>query len=313
MLAEIERNVIDGFYTDRNIPFNPFDDKGHNWCSNPKRDVYCELPEEMYRGVGTEEELAQRQPLRSGIAGLPVGLSSLADADPKPVTDLDKVIVYLDSLTGNGKIVEKTSGIVTGVSFFANRKAIDDDLLNLKWFPEIVKLDLGPEMTDRALAHLKFVPKLQKLKLCSPITDEGLTCLKFVPDLKELHMHGCRKITDAGLLHVGNLKQLRYLDIAATKIGDAGLAHLCGLSNLEHLDLYSYTKITNAGLVHLAALKKLKYLRLSFTKIGDRGLVHLYDMTSLKDLVLGRTKVTERGIVRLKVALPGCNISLGEY
>ena len=314
MLCEIERNVIDGFYTDRNIPFNPFDYMGRNWCANPIRDVYCELPEPMYRGVGTEEEMAQRQPIRSGIAGLPIGLSALADADPKPVTDLDKVIAYLNSLTGYGQIVEKTNGIVTGVSFCTNRKVVDDDLLNLKSFPDLVNLDLGPEMTDRAMEHLRFVPKLLTLSLsCGRITDDGLVNLQHVPGLAKLNMHGCRKITDAGLFHVGKLKQLRHLDIAATKIGDAGLAHLCGLSNLEHLDLYHYTKITNAGLVHLADLKTLKYLRLSFTKIGDRGLVHLYGLSNLKELVLGRTKVTEAGIALLKVALPECNIIQAEY
>ncbi len=203
MLCEIERNVIDGFYTDRNIPFNPFDDKGRNWCANPKRDVYCELPEEMYRGVGTEEEMAQRQPMRSGIAGLPVGLSALADADPKPVTDLDKVIDYLNSLTGNFYTVEKTNGIVTGVSFLTNRKVVDDDLLNLRWFPDLVKLNFGPELTDRAMENLRFVPKLQMLDLsCGRITDEGLAHLQHVPGLVELNLHACKKITDSGLVTV---------------------------------------------------------------------------------------------------------------
>ncbi len=309
MLCEIERNVIDGFYTDRNIPFNPFDDKGHNCCAKPKRDVYCELPEEMYRGVGTEEEMAQRQPMRSGIAGLPVGLSALADADPKPVTELDKVIDYLNSLTGNFYTVEKTNGIVTGVSFLTNRKVVDDDLLNLRWFPDLVKLDLGPELTDRALEHLRFVPKLQMLSLSGRITDDGLAHLQHVPGLVKLNMHGCRKITDAGLFPVGSLKLLRHLDIGATKIGDAGLAHLSGLSNLEHLRLDYYTKITNMGLVHLADLKKLVFLSLLHTKIGDRGLVHLYGLSNLKELQLGKTKVTEKGIALMKAALPECSIS----
>lgn len=310
MLCEIERNVIDGFYINRNIPFNPFDDKGHNCCAKPKRDVYCELPEEMYRGVGTEEEIAHRQPMRSGIAGLPVGLSALADADPKPVTDLDKVIDYLNSMTGNGYIVEKTNGIVTGVSLFANRKVVDDDLLNLRWFPDLVKLDLGPELTDRAMEHLRFVPKLHTLDLsCGRITDNGLANLQNVPGLIELNLHACKKITDAGLFHISNLKQLRHLDIGATKISDAGLAHLCGLSNLEHLSLYYYTKISNAGLVHLADLKKLVFLSLAYTKIGNRGLIHLYGLSNLKELQLGKTKVTEKGIALLKAALPECNIT----
>lgn len=316
MLVEIERNVAHGFYTHRNIPFNPFDDDGHKWCGNPKREVYCELPEAMYRGVGSPEEMAQREPLRSGIPGLPIGLSTLVEADPKPQNDLARAIAYLNSLNDNtaGDIVQMSNGTVAGISFFSNRKASDADLRYLEMFPSLGSLELGPEMTDQALENLRYVPKLRTLKLVSnPISDEGLAHLHQVPALEELWLHGCRNITDAGLVHVGKLKNLRYLVLGATKIGDAGVAHLRDLTNLEHLDLFHYTKITNAGLAHLDALNKLKYLRISFTKVGDRGVLHLEKLHGLKDLVLGRTKVSANGIARLRSALPGCNVSLAEY
>lgn len=316
MLVEIEHNVAEGFYTHRNIPFNPFDDEGHNCCDNPQRGVFCELPEAMYRRVGSPEEMAKREPLRSGIAGLPVGLSALVEADPEPQNDLDKAIVYLNSLNDNtcDDIVQKSGGTVNGISFFSNRKAVDDDLHYLEYFPDLTSLQLGPEMTNQAVENLRFVPKLRTLNLqCSLVTDEGLSHLQHVPGLEELSLHGCKNITDACLVHVGRLQQLRSLDLAATKIGDSGLAHLRNLSNLERLELYHYLKITNAGLAHLAGMNKLTYLRLSFTKIGDRGLLHLEKLCVLKDIVLGRTKVTENGIARLRTALPGCNVSLGEY
>ena len=169
LLVEIETNVAAGFYTDRNIPFNPFDDEGHNQCRNPKRDVFCELPAAMYRGVGSPEDIAQREPLRSGIPGLPVGLATLVEADPVPQSDLDKVVARLNSLNDNssGDIVQKTGAQITGVSFFSNRKATDDDLRYLEYFPDLARLELGPKMTDRALENLNFVPELRTLKVVS--------------------------------------------------------------------------------------------------------------------------------------------------
>ena len=129
----------------------------------------------MYRGVGKPEEMAQRELLRSNVAGLPIGLSALVEADPEPQNDLEKTIVSLNSLNDNtcGDIVQKTGNTVTGVSFFSNRKAVDDDLSHLKWFPDLTSLELGPKMTDRAVENLRFVPKLRRLGLGSSlITDE---------------------------------------------------------------------------------------------------------------------------------------------
>ena len=55
------------------------------------------------------------------------------------------------------------------------------------------------------------------------------------------------------------------------QITDAGLVHLKGMTNLKQLDL-SRTQITDAGLVHLAGLTKLQQLDLSFnTRSPTRG------------------------------------------
>ena len=316
LLVEIERNVAAGFYTHRSIPFNPFDDDGHDSCRNPTRGVYCELPEAMYRGVGSPEEMARREPLRSGIPGLPVGLAALVEADPEPQNDHDRAVAYLNSLSPDaaGGVVETANGVVTGISFFANRTVQDDDLRYLEFFPGVRTLELGPAMTDRALEWLRFAPGLRTIKAVSnPITDAGLAHLERVPDLEELWLYGCRQVADAGLAHVGRLKRLRHLDLAATRVGDAGLAHLRDLRDLEHLDLMHDTKVGNAGLAHLRGLGRLTYLRLSFTKVGDRGLVHLEGIAGLEELVLGRTKVSPEGVGRLRSALPGCDVSLAEY
>jgi uncharacterized membrane protein len=84
---------------------------------------------------------------------------------------------------------------------------------------------------------------------------------------------------------------LRWLDLAGTKISDAGLAQLAAMPNLARLHL-ERTAITDAGLARLAALPQLEYLNLHGTQITDSGLTQLQSLPKLKQLYLWQTKVT---------------------
>jgi YHS domain-containing protein len=86
---------------------------------------------------------------------------------------------------------------------------------------------------------------------------------------------------------------LRWLDLAGTKITDAGLAHLKPMANLTRLHL-ERTRITDAGLTRLAALHGLEYLNLYGTPITDAGLPSLQSLPKLKKVYLWQTKVTPR-------------------
>lgn len=50
-----------------------------------------------------------------------------------------------------------------------------------------------------------------------------------------IELRGPTHVTDAGLEHIGALKQLRELGIGSSRITDAGLVHLAELKRLEHL------------------------------------------------------------------------------
>ncbi|MEE2707567.1 MAG: hypothetical protein VX988_10980 [Planctomycetota bacterium] len=115
------------------------------------------------------------------------------------------------------------------------------------------------------------------------------------------------EVTDAGLMHLRGLKNLKELKLFRTKVTDAGLVHLKGLTGLEELNLTN-TEITDAGLVHLKELSSLGILYLYGTKVTDAGLVHLTGLTKLKWLRLESTKVTDAGVKKLKQALPKCII-----
>ena len=105
-------------------------------------------------------------------------------------------------------------------------------------------------------------------------------------------------VTDAGLVHVGNLTSLQELWLVGTAVTDAGLVHLGNLTSLQRLWL-TRTAVTDAGLVHVGNLTSLQELRLDDTAVTDAGLVHVGNLTSLQELSLDRTAVTDAGLVHV--------------
>src|SRR6185436_5489114 len=67
------------------------------------------------------------------------------------------------------------------------------------------------------------------------------------------------KVTDADLVFLKDLTELRALDLRLTKISDAGVANLNRLTKLETLNLFR-TQLSDAGMVHLRRLTKLETL-----------------------------------------------------
>ena len=106
------------------------------------------------------------------------------------------------------------------------------------------------------------------------VTNEQLAPLEQLPMLRSLSLHFGTKITDAGLVHLKGLSDLRRLDLGYTSVTDEGLTQLKYLTKLETLDL-THTKIGDKGLAQLNCLEKLENLDLSDTKVSDEGLAQL--------------------------------------
>ena len=122
-----------------------------------------------------------------------------------------------------------------------------------------------------------------------PITDATLVYLDAFPHLQQLDLGHTKKlqqatITDAGLIHVAPLKELRRLSLTSTPVTDHGLAQLQGLTHLESLNLEG-------------------------TKVTDAGLKQLKSLTHLQRLKLAGSKVTDAGVEKLQQALPQCKIT----
>jgi Leucine-rich repeat (LRR) protein len=167
------------------------------------------------------------------------------------------------------------------------------------------------------LAILQCLTGLQGFVLSSDISDAALVQRRHLPHLQELSLRGS---SDAGLVHLEGLTELKFLDLSdpltsylvpgsfPSGILDAGLAYLRHLPHLQELSLRG-RKISDAGFAHIEGLVQLHSLDLARTNITDNRLTHIAGINTLQHLDLSYTPVSNSGIDSIRRALPNCIIS----
>jgi hypothetical protein len=175
-----------------------------------------------------------------------------------------------------------------------------------------VKFDRGGSIgrydLDPLLVHVRQLGSLERLNLGpGNVTDAGLANLAALHKLRLFAVR--RGVTDAGLKHLRELKELRELYyLSATLRGD-GLKYLAKLSKLEHLYLDRST-ITPTSLASLPPLPGLTRLSLWRSSVADEHLANLGRLPALRGLFLDETAVTGRTLPHL-VRLPKlCALSM---
>lgn len=102
------------------------------------------------------------------------------------------------------------------------------------------------------------------------------------------------KADNSLLAKIGNLKELRRLDLSYAKIDDDGLKHL------EHLPLRELwlqsTELTDASAKTLSQMQTLQFLQLNATSLSDSFLEQLETLPDLDNLGLRGTQVTGEGM-----------------
>jgi hypothetical protein len=140
-----------------------------------------------------------------------------------------------------------------------------------------------------------------------PVTDADLVHVKPLADLRILNLSGTA-VTDAGLKELTSLSRLKFVYLFNTNITDAGMEALQALPRLEVLCL-DQTQITDVGLKALEELPRLEKLHVhSKAPITDAGLESLKKHIRLFELRVGGPHITEEALERLKAALPNCNV-----
>ena len=152
------------------------------------------------------------------------------------------------------------------------------------------------------------------------VTDADMRNFELLPEWHCVTLREC-PVSDTGLKHLSDQKELRFLDIGETEVTtlhpirgcvqmqqlwcdrlelmtDAKAAALANFRELWFLDL-AYTDTGDATAERLAALTKLRKLNLLGTKISDAGLQVIGKLPNLQMLSLYRTAVTDEGLGHL--------------
>ena len=184
------------------------------------------------------------------------GCSKVSDAGLAHFKDR-KNLTYLD-LTGT-KVTD--AGLVN----FQNCKYLlrlelnstnvsDAGLANFKDCKNLDRIDLGStKVIDAGLAHFQQCTNLTWLNLGETnVTDSGLAQLKNCKRVSFLTLQNSAQISDTGLVHIQDWKDLALLDLTGSKVTDAGLDHLADFQNLGLL-VIRVTKVTETGVKKLSA------------------------------------------------------------
>ena len=130
------------------------------------------------------------------------------------------------------------------------------------------------------------------------VDDNWLRCLGSLPSVHKLEIGHARDVTDAGLVHLRDLKQLRMLYLYDTNVTGTGFIHLANLPHLAGLDL-RWAPLTHDGIVGIKQLEHLEVLGLAETPITDDDLAALKPLANLKSLRLEKTSMTDQGLTHL--------------
>ena len=146
----------------------------------------------------------------------------------------------------------------------------------------IVAVNLrGSWINDAEMIELARMPDLERLDLShTRISDEGMLNLKPAPKIKELKLFYSEWITDQGMTAIKGWKHLKRVDVRGTRVSDGTVEIVSHLTGLEALDI-AHTEVTDFGLENLITLINLKELAVGRGRLSNAGLAVLRMLPTL--------------------------------
>jgi uncharacterized protein (TIGR02996 family) len=308
----------DVFEDDEHQPAR-YDEEADDWDdSPPAEDPFDTFRKEPWKGSPTPigvwfpEELIVGADHLDQVAKVP-NLRGLALSEPRPSPSLLSRIAKIKGLEHldlndmrlDDAGLRKLAPLKNLRALIAPGAAITNaGAARLAKFAELRELRLGTRrLTAAGYQSLATLSKLEVLGLAKA-DDAAVRHLAPLQRLRRLDLSGPSGTTATGR-GLENFPLLTHLNLEGSRADDAGLAHVAKLPRLRALKVM-HTRVTGAGLAHLSDLRWLETLSLSQQKaVTDKDLVHLEGLKNLGHIDLYGTRVTTRGVNRLRKKLKG--------
>lgn len=185
----------------------------------------------------------------------------------------------------------------------------DDGLAQIAQIPRLSHLDIEQfdGVSDAGCAALGRMSGLQYLTLRygARRTDKGLAPLRNLAHLTYLEIHpdlGTKQedlhVTGTGFEFLAGMTNLTYLGLARTPLSDDDLSAMATLVRLETLNLQG-VRVEGPGVKQLRNCRRLREIDWTESRLGDSGLKFLAALPVLDRLRLGKTNVTDAGLLEL--------------
>jgi hypothetical protein len=153
--------------------------------------------------------------------------------------------------------------------------------------------------TDAQLRVIKDLPELKQVELrAPPVTEAGLAHLGQCKDLQALTIQ-CEKLSPKHVQAIASLKGLRKLTLSCAGLTDEVLQKLAALNNLEELHIGS-AEATVKSIKIIGQLKRLRTLSLDGLELTEKDLAHLSGLENLEELSAEVAEVTDDGVKHLQ-------------
>jgi serine/threonine protein kinase len=181
----------------------------------------------------------------------------------------------------------------------------DEDLKDIGNFQGLRYLDISAtDVSDNCLVYLNRLPKLNSLNVgYNRITEAGILKVRRLLDLKELRTAELKTVSKL-IENLKGSKQLEYLRFTRSNLTPSDIKNISAISSLRELNVEDCRGITDDSIKQLSIMPNLTTISISDTQVTGFCLHDLNKFKKLRYVVLNSALLTKTAVDKLKTVCP---------